>query len=70
MAQISREIHFLPNNRGELFFRPLPAIVCHCLPGYPRCKTRGNPWLPISANFCNVNLTSIVGHDMHGCLVV
>ena len=40
MAQISREIHFLPNNRGELFFdhfRPFLAILtifCHGLPGY------------------------------------
>ena len=45
------------------------VIAGQCDHFQPWRETRGNPWLPISANSCNVNLTSIVGHGMHGSLV-
>ena len=79
VAQNTRKIHFLPNNRGSPFstifdhFLPFPAISCHFLPGYriihnkKRAETHDCQFRQISAM---LTLTSIVGHGMHGCLVV
>ena len=66
------KIHFLPNNRGELFstiFRPFSAIFCHCLPAHldvhnkKRAETHDCHFPPFSTIFCHCLPGYLIVHN-------